>query len=152
MSEILSLVIAGVRYVLDSGVLWKLLLLWIIFRTARVVMRAHKASTVDFDIVDLIRNHSLPGKPIDVMLTFYATGALVTTVIYAVACLRPTATIQDINIFTCTYGGLWVLSDIGRKLVGRPPAIVLPQQTTGPTVTVNNQAQTTPDGTGSNSS
>jgi hypothetical protein len=148
MMDFLSLAFKGARYILESGLFWKLLLFWIVLRIARVVTRAHLSKDASFDVTDMIRNHSLPGKPIDVMLTFYATGALVTTVIYAIACTRPSASIQDINIFTVTYGGLWVLSDLGRKVAGRPQAPVLPNPPSAPTVTVNNQAQTTPDGTG----
>lgn len=134
--------------VFDSGVLWKVILFLVIVSVLRGAYRIQKAQDNDVDFFDLIRDFSSPmpdgmkRRPISGVKTFYAVGATITTVVYALACTRPGATITDINIFTITYGALWTASQFGNKLAERPavtqPVIVPPQPSP---VTINNQQQ-----------
>lgn len=121
-----------------SGGLWQIFLLIGVLLALRTVYRVQKNNS-NVDWYDLIRDHTLPGKPLSRVGTFYMMGAVTITAVYVWACTRPGATIEQINIFTITFGGLAIASQAINKYGDRPPAPAAPPSAPQNQINVGNQ-------------
>jgi hypothetical protein len=123
---------------LESNLLWRVLLLIIVVFILRGAYRIQKASDNNFDFLDLIRDFNT-NRPSRVGF-FYMVGAVASTVVYIFACTRPGVTVSEINIFTITYGGLFIGSQGWNKQIERPPdppPVIVPTPVQPPQTQVN---------------
>lgn len=132
---------AGIDLILQSAALWRCILIVVVVMAVRGAYRIQRSQANNVDFFDLIRDHSLPGKPLSKVSTFYMMLAVAVTVVYVFACTRPTATIADINLLTLTVGGLGIATQGWNKFVETPkPAATIINQAAplNPGVTINN--------------
>lgn len=104
---------------LESNVLWRGMLIIVVALLVHGAYKIQRARDNDFDFLDTLRDPKT-GKASRVGF-FYMIGAVASTVVYIFACTRPGATLSEINIFTVTYGGLFIGSQGWNKQIERPP-------------------------------
>lgn len=104
---------------IESNLIWRALLVGVVLLLLRGAYKIQRRGDNHFDFLDMIRD--LKTNRASRVGFFYMLGAVASTVVYIFACTRPGVTVSEINIFTITYGGLFIGSQGWNKQIERPP-------------------------------